>query len=261
MPSTESVLAEKDVRALVRLLGDVAGSRRDVNGMKRMLMDGLSVLIRADSWLWCLGCEMEPGQQPAYLSMSHGGFDEARYAHMLSAASHPGMAEISISLLTEMRRKQSHVTRLREQVASDQQFFASGIYPHMEAADIGSFILSLRPLDERSVSVIGIYRRREAPAFSERESRMAHIILTEVSWLHELGWPEDRGASVPRLSPRLRLVLNLLLDGRSRKAIAAHLSLSENTVAGYQKALYSLFGVSSQAALMRRFQLGDGGDR
>jgi DNA-binding NarL/FixJ family response regulator len=111
------------------------------------------------------------------------------------------------------------------------------------------------------VSSLGFYRRQHEPAFTERESRIAHIVLSEVPWLHEEGWPEDRAVSVPQLPPRSRLVLNLLLDGRNRKEIAASLSLSEHTIAGYQKSIYSHFGVGSHAALMRRFQLGDGGDR
>lgn len=90
---------------------------------------------------------------------------------------------------------------------------------------------------------------------------MAHILLSELPWLHDEGWPQDRGASIPRLSPRLRIVLNLLLDGRTRKEMASSLSLSEHTIAQYQKAIYSHFGVNSQTTLLRRFQMGDGGHR
>jgi DNA-binding NarL/FixJ family response regulator len=99
------------------------------------------------------------------------------------------------------------------------------------------------------------------PPFTQRECHIAHILLSELSWIHEQGWPEDRGASVPRLSPRLRVVLNLLLDGRTRKEMATSLSLSEYTIAQYQRAIYSHFGVNSHITLLRRFRTGDGGDR
>ena len=108
---------------------------------------------------------------------------------------------------------------------------------------------------------MGLYRRMDQPAFTERETKIAHIVLSEVPWLHEEGWPEDRGAALPGLSPRRLLVLNLLLEGRARKDIATSLSLTENTVATYQKAIYRHFAVKSQAALMHRFRHGDGGDR
>jgi len=259
--NSEAPLAEGDVRAMIRLLGEVAGSQRDHASMKKMLMEGVAELIGADSWIWCLGCRVEAGEQPIYVSMSHGGFDEERYARLLQAAAHPDMAWISEALIREMAQKNSQVTRMREQLAAENQLAVAGITEHMKGADIGPFIAMLRPIDERSVSSIALYRRLDAPLFTERESRIAHIMLSEVPWLHEQGWPEDRGTTVPQLSPRRRLVLNMLLEGHSRKKIAANLALSENTVAGYQKDIYAHFQVSSHAELMSRFQLGDGGNR
>ena len=259
--SSGATLAESDVRAIVRLVGEVAGSRRDHAGMKRMLMDGLCELVGAGSWIWCLGCKVEAGQQPIYVSMSRGGFDDDRYASLLCASAHPDMAWISETMIREMLQKNSQVTRQREQLVGKNGLAGAGIASHLQAADIGPFVVVLRPIDDRSISTLGLYRRLSEPAFSERECRIAHIVLSEVAWLHEQGWPEDRGTTVPRLSPRRRLVLNLLLDGRTRKEISASLSLSENTIAGYQRDLYSHFGVNSHAGLMRRFQFGDGGDR
>lgn len=229
--------------------------------MKRLLMEGLCALVQADSWAWSLGCGLEAGQHPTYLSMTHGGFDGDRYAKLLCGIGHPDMARISESVIGDMQRKRSHITRLNQQVAGEEDFRASGIYPHLCAADIGPFLISLRPIDEGSVSTIAVYRRLNQPNYTERESRIAHILLSEVPWLHEQGWPEDRGTTVPRLFPRERVILNMLLDGRGRKEIAGDLKLSENTVAGYQKSIYRHFQVNSHAALMRRFQLGDGGNR
>lgn len=256
-----AVLGEEDVRDIVKLLGDVIVSRRDFSGVKRHLVEGICRLVGADAWTWSLGCVAEPGEQPIYLGMAHGGFDEARYAKLVLAAGHPDMAWASEKLLGEMRQGACHVTRLRQQIVDEPTFAASGVNGYLCDADIGPFIFSLRPIDDRAVSTISIFRRKDAAPFSERESRIAHILLSELPWLHEQGWPADRGATVPRLSPRLRTVLNLLLDGRTRKEIATSLSLSEYTVAQYQKAVYGHFGVSSHTTLLRRFQMGDGGDR
>ncbi|MFS8038500.1 LuxR C-terminal-related transcriptional regulator [Xanthobacter sp. AM11] len=260
-PGPDDLLSVADVRAMVRLLGDVITSRQDFPGVKRQLVEGLCALVNADAWTWSLGCLAEPGAQPVYLGTAHGGLDEARYARLLLAAGHPDMAWTSQKLLGEMREKNAHVTRMRQQIIDEPAFIASGVNGHLCDADIGPFIFSLRPIDERAVSTISVFRRRDAPAFSERECRIAHVLLSELPWLHEQGWPADRGASVPRLSPRLRLVLNLLLDGRTRKEMAASLALSEYTIAQYQRAVYRHFAVRSHAMLLRRFQMGDGGDR
>lgn len=261
MDADPSPLSEADVRAIVRLLGEVATSREDLAARKRHLMDGLCQLTNADAWAWSLGCGLEAGKQPTYLAMAHGGFDEERFAKLICAAGHPDMAKQSEFLLGEMQKRKSHLTRRHQQFLDEKDYQASGIYPLMCAADLGPFLVSFRPIDDDSISTIAIYRRVGQPSFTDRETRIAHIILTEVPGLHEHGWPEDRGATVPRLTPRARTVLNMLLDGRGRKDIARHLGLRDNTVAGYQKAIYHHFQVNSHAALMRRFQMGDGGDR
>jgi len=258
---TGPVLAEADVRAIVRLLGDIIATGQDHAGAKRQLLEGVCGLVDADAWTWSLGRIVEPGEQPVYIGMAHGGLDAARYSHLVLAASHSDMAWTSEKLLAEMRERGSQVTRRRQQVVDEAAFAASGVDASLADADIGPFIFSLRPIEGRAVSTIAIFRRRHDPPFSERETRIAHILLSELSWLHEQGWPTDRGATVPHLSPRQRTVLNLLLDGRTRKEMAGSLSLSLHTVAQYQKAIYRHFGVRSHATLIRRFQMGNGGDR
>lgn len=180
-PEPESPLAESDVRSMIRLVGEVVASRSDHAGMKRLLMDGLCRLVGADAWVWCLGCEMEPGKMPVYLSMAHGGFDEERYAGMLRAAAHPDLVWISEEMIRDMRRKNSQVTRQREQFADENELAVAGIATHMREADIGPFLIVMRPIDGRSVSTLGLYRRAADPAFTERECRIAHIVLSEVS--------------------------------------------------------------------------------
>jgi len=84
--------------------------------------------------------------------------------------------------------------------------------------------------------------------------------LSEVAWLHEQGWPEDRGITAPKLSRRQRLVLNLLCLGQSRKEIASNVGISIHTAQDYIKQVYRHFSVNSQPQLMNRFFKGDGGD-
>ena len=54
--------------------------------------------------------------------------------------------------------------------------------------------------------------------------------------------------------------LIILIQGSSRKEIAARLEISVHTVSGYCRELYDRFDVHSQGELIRRFSHGDGGD-
>jgi DNA-binding CsgD family transcriptional regulator len=154
----------------------------------------------------------------------------------------------------------SQVTRRREEMASDERYLSSPSYPLWQAAGVGPIILSMRPAPGRGTSIAAFYRPKDAPAFSPRESRLAHILLNEVWWLHEAGEPGPAAFDIPKLSPRCRLILNQLVTGRSRKEIAADLSLSPHTINDYVKAIFRHFRVHSRAQLIARLRHGDGRD-
>lgn len=184
---------------------------------------------------------------------------EDQFPKYLAALGHPATDAMTIPVINDIRERKEHLTRTIEQV-SGNLFYDYEATPLWREANVGTLLLSGRPIDDRCATGIGIYRKAGSVPFTGRESRIAHIILTEVPWLHEQGWPEDRGRTVPTLSPRQLRVLNLLLESRSRKEIAGHLGISENTVAGYVKEVFRHFRVHSQAELMRRFMQGDGAD-
>ena len=205
--------------------------------------------------------EPNPGERLIYLNTLDGGFDERRLAAFLIALDHPVLASFTEPFLLELQRRQAHTTRMRSQSDPENRFAQSEAYPLWCEAGVVPGIMSSRPVGVNSFSTIGIYRAPDQPPFSDRDLRLAHIILSEVPWLHEQGWPEDRGVTVPRLSLRLRQTLNLILQGQSRKQVADGLGISTHTVGGYVKELYRHFRVQSQAELMHRFRSGDGGDR
>ncbi len=248
----DTPISEHDARAMVRLVAEVAALNTDHTAAKNHLMAGLAKLVGAECWVWMLG-ELPPDRPPVYMSLNHGGFSEQRFARYLKAISHPDMTELTAPFAAELAATRGHVTRLRQQIDAADRFPQTDAYACWMAADIAPLILSARPINERRLSFIGLYRSAAAPLFDARERKIAHILLTEVSWLHALGWPEDLGAKVPCLSPRCRLVLNLLLESHSRKFIADELGISIHTVSGYVKEIYSAFRVRSHAELMRRF--------
>jgi DNA-binding CsgD family transcriptional regulator len=260
MPVDDTV-SERDVRAMVRLIGEVAADPGGHAEKKRRLMYGLCQLVGADFWVWALSTSLIPGRQPVYLAAFNGGFESGQFAHFMRAVDHPDMARLTAPLAAELREKRVHLTRLLQQIVPNGDFSPYSVGEFWRAAGIGPILLSYRPLSAAAHSCIALYRRLGRPAFDEHEARIAHIVTSEVPWLHEEGWPQDRGASIPRLAPRQRTVLNLLVRGLSRKEIARGLAISEHTANGYVKAVFRHFKVHSQPELMNRFVQGDGGDR
>ena len=253
-------LLETDVRAIVRLLGNVIAARGNFSGKRRILMDGLCRLVNADSWAWCMA-EFDPEKPPSFIGFEHGGFDEERFAHYIEAMNHPGHGEITHRSSVELKEKNTHLTRTLRQIDPEMAFENSAIFSAWAKANIGAIILSQRPMVGGGVSGIAVYRAVGEPQFDEREAKITHIILSEVPWLHFTAFPDQASRDITRLYPRHRTVLNLLGDGWPRKKIAAQLGISENTVHGYVKDIYRHFGVHSQSELLARFTAGDGGDK
>ncbi len=260
IPPEPFTLPDQDVRKIVHLLGGVIATSGDVHEKRRQLMDGLCGMIRASAWVWAMS-QFHPDKPPSSLGFVHGGFDEDRFARYLAAINHPEMEVVMRPSSLELQAKGTHLTRTRRQM--DPQFLLekSAVREFWEKADIGDLMTSMRPMQDGGTSAIGIYRRRAQCDFTERETKIAHIVLSEVPWLHFQAFPDQRSREITSLYPRHRTVLNCLCEGWSRKKIAEHLGLSTNTIHGYSKAVFKHFGVHSQAELLARFSRGDGGDR
>ncbi|MES2661151.1 MAG: helix-turn-helix transcriptional regulator [Verrucomicrobiota bacterium] len=260
MDDSSSTLHEQDVRKMVRLLGEVIAAPGDLHEKRFLLMDGLCKLIGATAWVWSMS-EFHPDKPPTSVGLIHGGFNEERFACFLEAINHPAMEAVSKPSSQELIQKGIHLTRTRQQMDPQGLLERSEAHPFWEKADIGPLIMSLRPMDGGGVNAIRVYRTLDQPHFSERESKIAHIVLSEIPWLHFQSYPDKESQEITKLYPRHRTVLNCLCEGWSRKKIADHLGLSVNTVHGYSKFVFKHFGVHSQSELIARFAKGDGGDK
>lgn len=254
-------MEEEDVRAIVRLLGEVAVLDGTPGDKRFAVMDGLKELIDADAWVWSVTSPTNPGDHPAYSIFLKDGFTEAAFARYLDALEHPDMGHLTAPFFEDLNKSGSHTTRLRQQIDPSDSFQRSEALPVWRNAGVGPLILSARPTSDGELSLIGLYRKFDRDLFSERESRIAHIILSEVAWLHDNALPGHCSKDgIIGLSPRLRQVLNLLLQGTTRKEIASDLGISVHTLNAYIKDIYSRFRVHSHPELLRRFFVGDGGD-
>lgn len=258
-PPDDQPLDEQDVRDLIRLLGKVIAAKGDQTGKRRLVMDGLCRLIGADAWAWSL-VHMEIGSAPRQVVFLHEGIPDDRIAPFLHSLEHEDLQRDLNQFVHEAVILRKPLTRRDGQLFPVWPENSEALRIWVEEARFRSFILMAWPLGTGGFSGIGIYRDADRPHFGPREARLAHIVLTEIPWLHEDGWGVDRGVSLGELPPRPREILSLLVQGRARKQIANDLGLSIHTVHGYVRDLYRHFGVNSHLELINRFTRGDGGD-
>ncbi len=252
-------LGEDDVRAMVRILADTV-LIADAAVQRAFVMSEIGKLVGADSWVWGVSPRLEPGKQPVYLFEQTQGFDDQRIGKFLQAVDHPDSGAMTAPLAATMVRTGSRVTRDLSRIVSPARFQTSPARPLWEAAGIGTLLISIGPVPGVGTSVAGFYRNLGEADFTPRETRIMHIILTELPWLHQADLPHLPARGMVALTPRQRQVLNQLMQGHSRKAIATAFQLSENTIHGYVKGIFRQFGVRSQVELIARLTRGDGGD-
>lgn len=255
-------LDEREVRAIVRLLGEVAGMDGDQVVKRRRLMDGLAALVGAGGWLWTMTRVLVDQATPISVGLIHGGLTDQQIAAWVESSQQTSPALPEHEPLTALAQTGRHFTRTRQQLVADGNWYG---HPTVEkyriAVGLDHFLYTIYPVKAPEViSAIGLYRRVGTPPFSDRDRRIAHIVTSEIEWLHSAGLPADEGRTVPHLTPKQRAVLVLLLDGHGRKQIASLLHIAPDTAKEHIEAVYRHFAVNSQVELLRRFSSGDGGD-
>ena len=221
-------------------------------------MEGLQRLVKADGWLWSVASVIYEQNRPVSISLLHGGLTDQQIAGWLQASqSNDPPAPEDAPISRETLRNQ-HFTCTRQQVVPDDQWYSNpAVQQHRLAVGLDHFLYSIYPLPKQIFSCIGLFRQPGRPPFSDRDRQLAHILISEIPWLHHAHVPGNRLRSVPQLPPRRREVLILLLDGHDRKSIAKLLAIQPCTAKQHIEAVYAHFNVSSQVQLISRLSQGN----
>jgi DNA-binding CsgD family transcriptional regulator len=144
--------------------------------------------------------------------------------------------------------------RTRRQLVPDRAWYQSLCYEVFHRPlERDHCLVSPHRLPDGSLNLITLHRNAGERDFSPRERRLLLLAHTEIG---QLMGPvlvrADDTHSPTRLPPRVRDVLNCLLDGDSEKQVATRLRLSRETVHQYVKVLYRHYQVSSRAELLAR---------
>jgi DNA-binding CsgD family transcriptional regulator len=212
------MLHEPDIKAMIRLLGEVSLSPGDLIQKKRFLLTGLCELIDADLWQWTLERYAGHQKEAACLDLMSGNSTASQLAIKVN-----GHSGIALDASASQPDKDRHLTFTVRQISND------------------------------TISTISMVRNPGRRPFSPREVKIAQIILSEISWLHvQSSTPEEKPFGAI-LTPRQRATLIYLTDGLGRDAIAEKLKISPHTVHGYIKDIYRLYRVNSRASLLKQF--------
>ncbi|WP_428306924.1 helix-turn-helix transcriptional regulator [Lacipirellula sp.] len=246
---------EAAIALLARLAEPTVGLA--VPERKRQFAGGVAEIIDADAWAWAsVAVDHEnPGVLAASCQISDGWQSEAEQSQVQALFAPEGGRGISQAAVYSALQAGTPTTFLMHELRRGKAGAASQTGEELQ------LLLSFFPIDEDAATRVAFYRRPQRADFALREKQIVALLFGQVEWLHRHGVHPRAQQQAIKLSPREQQVLTLMLNGDTRKKIAAKLGIREYTVAGYQKKLHRSFGVTSRAELQAHFFFGGQADQ
>ena len=253
-------VAVQDMCALFQLVGECRELGDDAAGWWEHLLAGLAKLTGADLAIGGEMADCYSGQMRDLGNVQwgwQGGFDQKRFARGLEEfARNPNLHPIMDRFMLQ-RRHSDLLSLRRSDLLDDRVWYKSSTYQLLcreVGVDNQIWCFQLLPGSQADESSGVILQRAVAePDFSLRDRALVEAAHRAFNSL--IGGPLARFAepSPATLAPRVRQVLQCLLEGDGDKQIAARLGLTRNTVNQYVKVIYGHFGVVSRPELLARW--------
>lgn len=250
-------LTLRHVRSVYRLLGECRDLGADPVAWQSHLYQGMARLIGAQV---ATGGELlllpQGPQVVSCVDLGWEGERERQRFREFQARGEPATSEAFGAFVRELHGR-SLATRSRQQVIDDRDWYRSehfNEYSKVSRIDACLVSLCMLPaLADQAVSIMTFYRPLGERQFERRERRLVRMLHHELHPLigRQLASAEEPSAS--QLAPRLRKVLQCLLEGDGEKQIAARLRLTRQSVHQYVKAVYRHFRVHSRPELLARW--------
>lgn len=246
-----------EVRAVFRLLGDL----RDLRGApapvwQRVMVEHLIPLIGARQGSCVRLARFGPDAVPVFRSATHAGWIHVSAAAYWEGMLRSGRTAADPLLIAATRLQGEAGAVLRPELMSDEAYYAHPIACEIRSlAGIDAHASGWCRLGPGGEAMVLRFQHdaNQRPA-GPRQRNVLRLFLQEFHTLWHGGKmpADDAPRPVPRLSPRERQVLELLLAGETVKETGARLKLSYRTVEGHVKALHRKFNVSSRGELLAR---------
>jgi len=248
---------EAQVRWAARLLSEALSPDDGRAAGCRRLLDGLAERIGADAWMW-VRSRLPPLAKPVNIDFVYGGGmrgDQlARISERMLQTTGPGSEH---PWVYEQMAAGRFFTAARPQMIDDAAWRADSTMAQVRAAGIDELLYSWVPLSDGEAGTVWsgtwFFRAAGRPAFDPAACRLVHLVMSECGPLHAGGVNLTVEPALTRLTPKQRLVLVPLLDGRSPGETADHTGLSVHTVNDHVQAIYGHFRVQSRAELLAQF--------
>ena len=250
--SKSQMVRSDDVRALLRIMGELRELSPDVETQGQHLIDQFCTLCGTEVGFVHVLKVTTGGKLKFARSIGGGAFDD-RMREVLRQYLEFGQARDPLVAAYKDRMGET-ATHFRDELVSDRDWYRSahamefvrGIGLDMSIAGVYAWP------EHDAISGFGLHRLWGEGDFGMREWRLIDFMNRELGWFYRRLLPLANGNALQSLSPRLRQTLDRLLAGLSEKQIAQKMDLSRHTVHDHVKALHNRLEVSNRAELMAK---------
>lgn len=239
--------------AIANIADEHAGLAQRREAMLAALME--MVHAQAGVWAWGRGWPQASGVVPvAVIAL---GFSQQQHAAFMRMALDPETdRSFRQAVLQQMGANRAATTLWQDVFTAQQWAEPPRLRRQLQEGGWGCWLHSVCYTDQDTWSNLCLLRNIGLGDFSPEDAALAHAALNGVPWLRTSAEEHLPAAAFEGLSPRQRMVMQALLEGQPRKAIARRLQITEDTVGDHVKAVYAHFDVSSAAELASLFLRG-----
>lgn len=154
----------------------------------------------------------------------------------------------------EILKNQTQACRARQHFWDDQTWGQSQLRSQVaRETQLDEWMICVRYPTPQTWSCLVVLRKVGEPQFRDLDCVLLDLASSAVTWLQCGSTAAHNNANLTGLSLRNAEVLHLLLDGRSRKEIAATLDVTTHIVNDCIKQIYTHFGTTSATELAAKF--------
>jgi len=203
-------------------------------------------------WSWGRGIPLESNITPVATIVT--GFSKEQLSRFPEVALSDQTVRLFNQPIRELLRKQDHVTVSRSMIWNDSEWSSDPFVRNvLHSLDWDNWLISVRYLTSDTWASMTFFRSLGKPDYEPTDLELVELVMSSVEWMKPKVSESVSPSTFVDLSPRLRSVMLLLLDGQSRKQIASSLSITLHTVNDHCKEIYHRFEVNSATELAARF--------
>ncbi len=220
---------------------------------RQAVLDLLLEILKARFATWAWGYGDLSGTEIQPIAMLTSGYSQDEMVVFCKLGLDPETERTFRRPIWDRMNGSSHSTVVRRDIFGDFDWAQSKMRDYLQEIQADEWIHALRYQMRGVWSNMCLIRHVGEPEFNANDTMILDLAMQSISWLHATAEESLPSDALEGLTDKQRLVTLLLLDGFSRKLIATHLSITEDTVGDHIKSIFRHFKVNSAMELSAFF--------